>query len=116
MRDASDNIDFWLLFEAHHRGQHLTMLGDFVDCNSHDCAIDLQTRIKDAVRTRDLSSTRSDERIYYNGVLRILRRRLREVEREIKKKDVPLTERKTVRSRIRGKGDSNRALHLAGLL
>ena len=116
MRNASDNIDFWLLFEAHHRGQHLTMLGNFVDCDSHDCAIDLQKRIEDAVHTRDLCTTRSDERTYYNGVLRVLRRRFREVEREIKKKDLPLTERKNARSRLRRMSDSNRALHLAGLL
>jgi hypothetical protein len=43
--------------------------------------------MEDAKRTRDLSSTRSDERIYYNGVLRVLRRKIRAVEKELRKKE-----------------------------
>ena len=114
MHDIPDNIDFWLLIEANHRGKHLTMRGDFVDCYSPECALDLQQRINDAARTRDLSTTRSDERIYYNGVLRVLRRRLREVEKKLKDKE-QLTERRDARSRRRT-DSSDRMLRLAGLL
>jgi hypothetical protein len=111
---APCNIDLIMLVEANRRGQHLTMTGDFVDCNSPECAEDLRNRIHDAVHARDLSSTRSDERTYYNGVLRVLRRRLREVEKELRKKEESLNESKNQRKRLTGMPNSSRMLRMAG--
>lgn len=110
-----DNIDFILLREAKNKGKHLTMKGKLVDCYSQACLNDLRSRLDDAKHTRDLASTRSDERIYYNGILRVLRRKIRAVEKEMRKQGTLIEERK---SRLTGRGGSragSRMLRLSGI-
>jgi hypothetical protein len=92
----------------------MRMDGNLVDCQSESCASDLADRIRDAIYTRDSSSTRSDERSYYNGILRVLRRRLREVENNLKEAG-QLTESKK-RSLRRSASESSRLMKLAGIL
>jgi hypothetical protein len=103
-----------LLSEAKNDGKHLTMRGRLVDCHSQACLDDLYTRMEDARRTRDLASTRSDERIYYNGVLRVLRRKIRAVEKELRKKEA-LTETRQRTTRRTGRS-SIRAMQMSGIL
>ena len=82
--DFDDDIQS--LIEAKKSGKHLCLNGRYVNCHSVTCKNDLHRRIKDAIHFRDHADTRTDTRSYYNGILRILRRKLREVERELNKK------------------------------
>jgi len=117
MSEIPNSIDLWLLAEAAMKNKHLTMSGRYVDCYSDTCVKDLKRRIDDAVHTRDLSSTRSDERIYYNGVLRVLRRRLREIERELRKREeASLNENRKPRDRLTNGRSASRLLKMSGLL
>ena len=112
-RQMQSFVDVVLMQEAINRGKHLTMDGSFVDCHSADCLDDLERRIADAVYVRDLASTRSDERTYYNGVLSVLRRQLRSVRKELQKNEAvkhPLRE-----TRSRSTQSSSRMLRLAGI-
>ena len=104
------HLDLTLMLEAQKRGQHLTMDGTLVNCTSVDCQADLERRISDAVHTRDLATTRSDERIYYNGVLRVLRRKLRDV-----KKDLQQEGANDRVARSKATSNSARMLRLAGI-
>ena len=61
------------------------MNGVMVNCYTEKCRSDISLRIEDAVFSRDTFDPRSDSRTYYNGILRVLRRKLREVEKELKK-------------------------------
>lgn len=108
-----DLLDVVLMQEADSRGKHLTMDGSFVDCRSQECLADLERRIDDMAHARDLATTRSDERTYYNGVLSVLRRRLRNVRREIASQ---ADDKKKLReSTKKTKRDSSRMLKLAGI-
>ena len=113
MKNLQDNIDLLLLYEADKKNLHMQMDGKFVDCHSEACANDLRHRIKDAVYARDSSGTRSDERSYYNGILRVLRRRLREVEKKLVETE-SLRETK-IQTKRRMKR-SSRLMKLAGIL
>jgi len=87
--DFDDQIDdVYLLIEAAKGGKHLCMNGRLVNCYSKRCQNDLIMRIEDARHSRDLATTRTDERTFYNGILNILRRKLREVEKELGKKQL----------------------------
>jgi hypothetical protein len=114
MNNLLDNIDLIFLYEAHKKNLHMSLDGSFVDCHSEECAEDLRRRIKDTSHTRDSSNTRSDERSYYNGVLRVLRRRLREVEKHLSQNS-SLNESKKRTSRRR-QVDSSRLMKMAGIL
>ena len=110
--------DVYLLIEAAKGGKHLCMNGKLVNCHSRKCRNDLIMRIEDAKHSRDLASTRTDERTFYNGILSIFRRKLREVEKEIGKKQLSeqfesqrddIYERRTVNS-------NDRLLKLSGII
>ena len=114
MHDDISNLDLLLLCEEKKENLHMKMDGTLVGCLSGDCAEDLRHRIGDAVHTRDSSGTRSDERSYYNGILRVLRRRLREVEKHLREEAViQESENKTSRRATR---ESSRMMTLAGIL
>ena len=53
---------------------HITFTGDKVLFGSDECIDDLDVRIQDACRQRDVSSRRSDTRENYNALLKSLRR------------------------------------------
>lgn len=97
-----------LLAEVKKSKKHLTMSGNLVEIGSTACIHDLKNRIDDTVYFRDLCCTRSDERTYYNGVLKVLRRKLREAEKST------ITE--SVRKRISKSSNSNRVLKMAGII
>jgi len=98
-----------LISEVKKGNKYLTMTGSLVDFRSPACVEDLKHRIDDTAHFRDLCCTRSDERTYYNGVLKVLRRKLREAERH------PLQEGGPHKRLSRASG-SNRVLKLAGII
>ena len=64
-----------LLFEDHEK--HRCMNGKLASFGSSKCILDIEKRIDDATDHRDQCSARTDARLHYNGLLRILRRNLR---------------------------------------
>jgi len=57
---------------------HRCIDGDEVTLDSPKCITDIQYRIEDAAASRDACKTRTDSRVHYNGLLRVLRRKLRQ--------------------------------------
>ncbi len=62
--------------------KHRCINGRSVGFGTIACVKDLEKRITDAVVNRDSSDMRSDSRLHYNGLLKILRRKLRQSRRE----------------------------------
>jgi len=56
---------------------HRCLDGECVPLSAPECTIDLEFRITDAAADRDSFDTRTDSRSYYNGLLKVLRRKLR---------------------------------------
>ena len=57
---------------------HRCVSGDMVSMDSPECVTDLEFRIEDAAADRDACNTRTDARVHYNGLLKVLRRKLRQ--------------------------------------
>tara|TARA_Y100000034_G_scaffold110835_1_gene143336 strand:- start:1114 stop:1395 length:282 start_codon:yes stop_codon:yes gene_type:complete len=57
---------------------HRCLNGECVPLSSPECTIDLEFRISDATADRDSFDTRTDARTHYNGLLKVLRRKLRQ--------------------------------------
>ena len=57
---------------------HRCISGDSVPIDSPECIEDLQFRLDDAASDRDVYDTRTDARVHYNGLLKVLRRKLRQ--------------------------------------
>ena len=57
---------------------HRCVSGEMVPLDTPECVEDLQFRIDDAAADRDACSTRTDSRVHYNGLLKVLRRKLRQ--------------------------------------
>jgi|TARA_Y100000034_G_scaffold123516_1_gene170367 hypothetical protein len=113
-RDA----DVALLVEKKKKRQHKCITGRVVNFYSERTRSDLEKRIDDAIHSRNDESHRTDARSYYNGVLRVLRRKLRDVNRELAKKE--LTETSSVDQMIpkpsRRGTSGQRILKLSGIL
>ena len=60
---------------------HKCIDGREVSFVSRECLEDLKERIRDVIKTRNSSSSRSDERIVYNNLLKLLKRKLSFVEK-----------------------------------
>ena len=58
--------------------QHRCVSGDMVGIDTPECIEDLEFRIEDAAADRDACNTRTDARVHYNGLLKVLRRKLRQ--------------------------------------
>jgi|TARA_R110000824_G_scaffold60853_18_gene162471 hypothetical protein len=114
MTNLVSNLEILLLNEAIRTNKHMCMDGTFVDCHSEECMYDIDRRVKDAVHARDNCKSQTDARSYYNGILRVLRRQLREVEKEVRKKK--LSETKSRRKRLTSPRQTNRILKLSGIL
>ncbi len=56
---------------------HRCLSGDVVTLDSPKCIPDIEFRIDDLKACRDDCDTRSDSRVHYNGMLKVLRRKLR---------------------------------------
>lgn len=67
-----------LIREMANEETHRCLNGACVPLESPECTIDLEFRIADAAADRDSFNTRSDARAHYNGLLKVLRRKLRQ--------------------------------------
>ena len=56
---------------------HRCVDGKVVPMDTPRCVKDLEYRIEDAAADRDACVTRTDARVHYNGLLNVLRRKLR---------------------------------------
>ena len=56
---------------------HRMMSGDMVPFGCEACMEDIENRIDDARYDRDACPGRTDSREHYNGILKVLRRKLR---------------------------------------
>lgn len=105
------------LLESKNKGMHRTLSGRTVKIGTKECQKDILKRIEDICHHRDTSDYGSDARAYFSGVLRVLRRRLRENDK-ILEADKP----KKIKKKITESSDSltderaMRILHLSGLL
>lgn len=111
------------LIEAKNKGLHKTLSGKFVKIGSHECGKDIQARISDIMHHRDMSPHRSDARIYYTGLLRVLGRQLRENDRIMstsgtsKKNSAESSKKRLKESENRHEEElGSRILKLAGIL
>ena len=112
------DADINLLIEQQKSGKHKCLTGRVVNFYSVRAQTDLEKRIADAVHSRDDESHRTDARSYYNGVLKVLRRKLRDVNRELLKKGLTESFMPSPRpSRSRGGGSTDlRILKLSGII
>ena len=60
---------------------HRCFHGALVPYGSQECIDDITHRMEDARSTRDDCDNRTDKRDYYNGVLKVLRRELRDAQK-----------------------------------
>ena len=56
---------------------HRTLDGTVVPLGCEACILDMEERIQDMTQSRDEASHGAAERDHYNGILRVLRRKLR---------------------------------------
>lgn len=109
--------DVIALIEAANSGMHRTIRGKFVKIGTPECKSDIESRIQDISQDRDSSPHGSDARSYYSGVLRVLRRKLRENDRIMAKELLEKEEKKKKdKQKIRmEESTSSRILKLAGI-
>ncbi len=65
------------IFENNALEMHRTMDGAMVPFGCDACVEDIGARIQDATYERDSCPGRTDSREHYNGILKVLRRKLR---------------------------------------
>jgi hypothetical protein len=65
-----------VLNEDHEVDMHRCLTGKSVPMSTPECILDLENRLLDAAADRDDCNTRTDARVHYNGVLKVLRRKL----------------------------------------
>ena len=75
-------------FSDYEKMIHKCLNGTEVSLVSDECLEDLKERIDDTIKTRNSSSSRSDERIVYNNLLKLLKRKLSFVEKLLLKNNV----------------------------
>ena len=80
-RDLKMLIEHALIEQAAGERMHRCFGGSLVPYGSQDCVDDIAARMADARDTRDQCDNRTDKRDYYNGVLKVLRRELRDAQR-----------------------------------
>ena len=66
-----------VMHKENHEEVHRCISGDSVPMCSPECVDDLQFRVDDARQDRDNCSKGTDSRTYYNGLLNVLRKKLR---------------------------------------
>lgn len=78
LEEQMSNEEILKLIEAKSNGTHRCLSGRVVKIGSQECQKDILKRIEDICHHRDTSDYGSDARVYFSGVLRVLRRKLRE--------------------------------------
>ena len=97
--------------------KHRCLNGKLVNFFSQKCLDDIQKRIDDALHYRDTSSSRSDTRLHYNGLLNVLRRKQREVKKFLDSQASAIGPKDSVQSKKRSLiTTEQRILRLSGLI
>lgn len=73
-----ENEDVEMMIESSKKGMHRTMEGQMVRIGSPECRTDILKRMDDMGYHRDDQSYGSDARTYFTGIMKVLRRKLRE--------------------------------------
>ena len=113
-----------LMIEASKQRMHKTLNGKMVKIGSKQCHDDIVKRVDDIAYHRNDSGYGSDARSYFSGVLRVLRRKLRENEKVMNSESTPVEKvkkskapsKKLKESREFEEQVANRILKLAGIL
>ncbi len=74
-------IEHALVEQATGERMHRCFGGALVPFGSPECVDDISARIEDARDIRDQCDNRTDKRDYYNGVLKVLRREMRDAQK-----------------------------------
>lgn len=125
-----EEADIEMMIESSKKGMHKTMEGSMVKIGTKECQDDLIRRMGDMSYHRDDHDYGSDARSYFSGILKVLRRKLRENDKILGQNEVMMTEedfveempakdKKTMKESIERKTDeetANRILKLAGLI
>jgi len=81
MKDPAELYVSEILKESYRKNvlpeYYVTIRGKKIKFGTNDCVDDISFRITDAIRIRNCYPSRSDGRVYYTGILRILRRELK---------------------------------------
>lgn len=97
--------------------KHRMLNGRQVNFYSQKCLDDLQKRIDDAAHFRNSSTSRTDSRLHYNGLLNVLRRKFREVQKYLAAQESTMGPVVPVQSKKRRPITSEqRILRLSGLV
>lgn len=105
------------LLESKNKGMHRTLTGRLVKIGTKECQKDILKRIEDICHHRDTSDYGSDARVYFSGVLRVLRRRLRENDKIMETDKVKKSKKKITETIDKLNDESAmRILHLSGIL
>lgn len=106
------------LIESSKKGMHRTLEGQMVKIGSPECRADIVKRMDDMGYYRDDQSYGSDARSYFSGVLKVLRRKLRENDKvsESERQEETLEESESFEEKELNENTANRMLKLAGLI
>jgi hypothetical protein len=106
-----------MLIESSKKGMHKTLEGQMVKLGSSECREDILRRMDDVSYNRNDQGYGSDARVYFSGVLNVLRRKLRENDKvanaESESTDAVLEESRKYRA---SEKTADRLLKLAGLI
>ena len=115
-----ENNEVEMMIESSKKGMHRTMEGQMVKIGSPECRDDILKRMDDMGYHRNDQNYGSDARAYFSGVMKVLRRKLRENDKvaeaeEARLNDEVLEEIQESR-KMSDEQDANRILKLAGLI
>jgi hypothetical protein len=115
-----EDDDVEMMIESSKKGMHRTLEGQMVKVGSPECRADLIRRMDDMGYHRDDQSYGSDARSYFSGVLKVLRRKLREndkiAESESQVQEEMLEESYKAETKRLDERAADRMLKLAGLI
>lgn len=122
-----ENEDVEMMIESSKKGMHRTMEGQMVRIGSPECRTDILKRMDDMGYHRDDQSYGSDARTYFTGIMKVLRRKLRENDKiaesegaNVQDEGIMLTDkepsRPTNESKKLNEAAADRMLKLAGLI
>lgn len=108
------------IIESSKKGLHRTLEGQMVKVGSPECRADILRRMDDMGYHRNDQGYGSDARAYFSGVLKVLRRKLREndkiAESENSQNESMLEETENMNEKSINENAANRMLKLAGLI
>lgn len=113
-----ENDEVEVVIESSKKGLHRTLEGQMVKVGSPECRADIIRRMDDMGYHRNDQNYGSDARAYFSGVLKVLRRKLRENDKiaESERQEETLEESESFEEKELNENTANRILKLAGLI